>query len=525
MKNVFSQGCYIARFLLLLALCAGRSLAAPVPPPKSTDEVVSLIYKHCGACHGVPDPSLLPKRSWSYVIKKMAELAENTAGRQFIPDDDAKYITAYYYIASPENLPVLPYFQESDSQTFAVKEIGRGSKIPLVMNIKSADLSSGDSAGFLVCDAARHTVSLLTLSGDRWEETVLGQVNMPIKTQVVDFDGDGDKDIIVADLGQLFPSLGKPGAGKVILLRQVSPGTFKKEVLLEDVGRVTDARAVDMDGDKDLDLIVAVYGHDVPGKIIWLENQGKGRKYVEHTLSNLEGSLNVSPVDLNHDGRIDIVSYLTQNYEKMIAFINEGGGKFKEVLLFQASHPSVGTTDVRLADLDQDGDVDILFTTGDAHDLQSDPKPYHGVQWLENKGDYQFHLREIGRFYGAATARAGDLDGDGDLDVVASSWNNFWDDPRRQTLVWFENDGRQNFTGRNIISRPNSIVSFELKDVTGDNRLDIVAGVFKVDLLEEYVDKRLEDEAASDSFLEAQKEKPRLIKLINANHTTSESAR
>lgn len=348
---------------------------------------------------------------------------------------------------------------------------------------------------------------------------------MPIKTQVVDFDGDGDKDIIVADLGQLFPSIGKPRSGKVILLRQVSPGTFKKEVLLEDVGRVTDARAVDMDGDKDLDLAVAVYGHDVPGKVIWLENRGEGKKYVEHVLSNLEGALNVSPVDLNHDGSTDIVSYLTQNHEKMVAFINEGGGKFKEVLLFQASHPLVGATDVRLVDLDQDGDMDILFTTGDAHDLQPDPKPYHGVQWLENKGDYKFQLRDIGRFYGAATARVGDLDGDGDLDVVASSWNNFWDDLRRQTLVWFENDGKQNFTGHSIISRPNNIVSFELKDVTGDNRLDIIAGVFKIDLLQAYVDKRLEDKAASDKFLETQIEKARIIKLVNTNHTTLKSVR
>lgn len=514
MKNVFLSGRYIARFALLLALCVNQSNAAP-DSPKSADEIVPLIYKYCGACHGVPDPSLLPKRSWPYVIKRMAELAEETAGREFIPNDDAKYITAYYYAASPENLPVLPYFQGSGSQTFAVKEIGRGSSIPLVINIKSADLNGGDSAEFVICDVARHTVSLLTLSGSRWEETVLGQVDMPIKTQLVDFDSDSDMDIIVADLGQFFPSIGKPRAGKVILLRQISPGTFNKEVLLEGVGRVTDARAVDMDGDKDLDLAVAIYGHDVPGKVIWLESRGKGEKYVEHVLSDLGGALNVSPVDLNHDGKIDIVSYLTQNHEKMAAFINEGDGKFKEILLFKASHPLVGVTDVSLADLDKDGDIDVLFTAGDAHDLQPDPKPYHGVQWLENKGDYQFQLREIGRFYGAATARVGDVDGDGDLDVVASSWNNFWDDPRRQTLAWFENDGKQNFTGRNIINRPNSIVSFELEDVTADNRLDIIAGVFKVDLLEEYVDKRLENETAGDKFLKTQKEKARIIKLVN----------
>lgn len=178
MKRVFSSGCRIARFLLLLALSAGPSHAAPVPP-KSAAEVVPLIYKYCGACHGVPAPELLPRRSWPYVIKKMAELARETAGREFIPNDDAKYVAAYYYSAAPENLPVLPYFQGSGAQTFAITEVGRNSKIPLVMNIKSVDLDGGDSAEFLICDAARHTVSLLTLSGGAGKKPCWGRSICP----------------------------------------------------------------------------------------------------------------------------------------------------------------------------------------------------------------------------------------------------------------------------------------------------------------------------------------------------------
>ena len=78
---------------------------------------------------------------------------------------------------------------------------------------------------------------------------------------------------------------------------------------------------------------------------------------------------------------------------------------------------------------------------------------------------------------------AGDMDSDGDLDVVASSWINYWEDPQRQSLIWFENDGKQNFTRHNIASKPPGIVSLELKDITGDGRLDIVAGVFRIDML------------------------------------------
>ena len=49
-------------------------------------------------------------------------------------------------------------------------------------------------------------------------------------------------------------------------------------------------------------------------------------------------------------------------------------------------------------------------------------KPYHGIQWLENKGRLRFERASAGAPAGAHTAVAADLDGDGDLDVVASAF-------------------------------------------------------------------------------------------------------
>ena len=167
------------------------------------------------------------------------------------------------------------------------------------------------------------------------------------------------------------------------------------------------------------------------------------------------------------------------------AFRNLSAGRFEQELLARAPHPMYGSTSMLPVDLDRDGDIDLLFTNGDAFDLQTEPKPYHGVQWLENLGGMQFGFHDIGRLYGAVTAVAGDLDGDGDLDVVASSWVNFWRDPGRHTLVWYENDGRQGFTAHAIASQPPGLVSLSLADVNGDGRPDIVAGAFRMDLLQE----------------------------------------
>ena len=188
-------------------------------------------------------------------------------------------------------------------------------------------------------------------------------------------------------------------------------------------------------------------------------------------------------MDVDGDGRQDLVSLMAQEHESVVSFLNLGGGEFRKVVLASAPHPMYGSTSMSVVDLDQDHDDDILFTNGDAFDAQTDPKPYHGVQWLRNEGAGKFSFHDIGRFYGAANAVAGDLDGDGDLDVVASSWVNYWNEPRRSSLIWYENTGKENFVPHPISNRPAGLVTLQLVDMTGDGVLDIVAGVFRMDLL------------------------------------------
>jgi hypothetical protein len=312
----------------------------------------------------------------------------------------------------------------------------------------------------------------------------VADITIPVHTDAVDIDGDGDLDFLVADLG-LFPPL-ESLVGRLFLLRQVTPGRFEKELLLDGVGRLSDARALDLDGDRDLDIAVAVFGGKNEGGVLWMENTGtsNGRtNYRRHDLLDISGPINVSPADLDGDGRPDLVTLIAQEHEMVVAFVNRGAGRFESGVIARAPHPMYGSTSLSTVDLDLDGDVDVLFTNGDAFDEQTDPKPYHGVQWLENKGGMKFEFRDIGRFYGVASAAAGDLDRDGDIDVVVGSWVNDWNDARRHTLAWYENDGRQQFTPHGIATRPPGIVSIQLQDVNGDGTLDIMAGVLRMDLI------------------------------------------
>jgi hypothetical protein len=458
------------------------------PAAKTAEQVLPLVNQYCGACHAAPRPDVLPKRSWPAVIRTMAQIAQDRWGRAGLSAQQLKDITAFYYGSSPEELPMLPYL-DGTSNAFSPINIGSTSKLPYITNINASNLTSGTGVQLLICDGEANKVFLLTQRDGQWNEMVLAEIEVPVHTQVLDIDADDDLDILVADLGQ-FPPL-EDLTGKLFWLRQVSPGKFKKELIQENLGRVSDARALDLDADGDLDLAIAVFGGGDVGEVFWLENTGAKNPapaYKKHPLLKLSGALNLSPADLNGDGKIDLATVVAQEHEMIVSFINSGGGVFEKTLLARAPHPMYGSTSMSTVDLDGDQDVDILFTNGDAFDAQTDPKPYHGVQWLENTGHLRFVFHEIGRFYGAAAAVAGDLDRDGDLDVVASSWINFWSDERRQALVWYENDGKQRFTSHAVAARPAGLTTLELLDVTGDGALDIVAGALRMDLLLDQLD-------------------------------------
>ena len=445
----------------------------------------AIVNQYCGVCHKVPPAYLMPKKNWPHAVRAMAELSAKRMGREFISEEIGSIISNYYVRSSPEYLPILPYSPSvPSSRTFNKIELAKKSIFPLVVNAKSIDINLISSKELLISDAEQNEIIVLSKVEDEWQETLLAKANVPVNTHVIDYDNDGDKDIIVAVLGDFPPS--EKLVGEVVLLTQLSPGKFQRSVLLNNVGRITDVQAVDLDGDKDLDIAVSIFGGGFVGELAWLENMGNG-SHIKHTILKGSGALNVTPTDINNDGKVDLISLIAQEHEVIIAMINQGKGKFKQVRLGQAPHPMFGSTSMKLVDMDNDNDLDLLFTNGDANDLQMDPKPYHGVQWSENKGNLIFVYHDIGRFYGASNAVAGDLDNDGDIDVVASSWHNYWKDPQRQSLIWFENNGKQQFTRHNITNIPRSIVSLELKDMTGDKHLDIIAGVFRMDLMIEMV--------------------------------------
>ncbi len=139
---------------------------------------------------------------------------------------------------------------------------------------------------------------------------------------------------------------------------------------------------------------------------------------------------------------MDFVTLLAQEHETVLAYINTGTGDF--TFERRSSTPRrIRTGDRRafeLVDLDKDGDLDVLLTHGDTFD-DGIVKPYHGIQWLENRGGYPFVEHTIAAMPGVHRAQAADLDGDGDLDIVACALLAGGSDVDEKTLpalVWLE---------------------------------------------------------------------------------------
>ena len=221
---------------------------------------------------------------------------------------------------------------------------------------------------------------------------------------------------IVSDIGILYPSNEKQG--RVVLFDY---RTQESTTVIDGIGRTVCAEPGDFDGDGDVDLTLCEFGHD-EGTVSWLENEDNSDNWTQHILDPRPGSIHALPVDIDGDDDLDIVAVLSQNAEEIMLYRNDGQGNFTSESLYDSNLTYYGMSGLRIADIDKDGDNDIIFTNGDTMDFDTppeiNPNQLHGVAWLENNGVGEFTHHDITRNWGAYDTAISDIDNDGDLDIV-----------------------------------------------------------------------------------------------------------
>ena len=279
-----------------------------------------------------------------------------------------------------------------------------------------------------------------------------------------DLDGDGDLDVLSAshDDDKIAWYENTDGTG----------GFGPQQVIAAEVWRASSVYAADLDGDGDIDVLSASAGDK---KIAWYENTDGAGDFGPRKVITVDATraLSVHAADLDGDGDIDVLS-ASEGDDKIAWYENtDGAGGFgpQQVITTAADEAQ----SVYAADLDGDGDFDVLSAS------YRDDK----IAWYENTdgaggfGPQRVIVTTGGR--GAMSVYAADLDGDGDIDVLSSSWN-------INKISWYENlDGAGSFGPPQIL---NPVASFLLSaraaDLDGDGDIDVLSASYSDDKIAWY---------------------------------------
>jgi FG-GAP-like repeat len=495
------------RAALALALASATlTSCARLPPagegpsasaaPQEGEASPAQVRQFCGAaCHGYPPPETFPRAAWRGEVKQAYDFFRQSNLQTDFPSQEG--VALYYEHRAPGDLP--PLGAEKPARPLPVSfrrtnhdTPGGVTTQPAVSHVNLVRLFDERRLDVLVCEMRRGQVLALQPYTPRPTWRVLYDAGPdrgfnPAHAEVVDLDGDGIPDVLVANLGSFLPT--DAPCGSVVWLRGRGEGRFEPHTLLDGVGRVADVQAADFRGTGKLDLVVAAFGWRNTGEVLYLENRtpdGDRPRFVPRVLDGRHGTIHVPVGDLNGDGRPDFVALISQEHETVVAFLNEGGGRFRKETVYTAPHPAYGSSGIQLVDLDGDGDLDVLYTNGDTLDPPPLLKPYHGIQWLENHGRFPFEHHAVAPMYGVMRALAADFTGRGKKDIVAVSFLGAGAFPRRQELqldavVLLEQGAAGEFVRHPLEKVTCDHFSCAAGDIFDDGRVHLVTGGFGFD--------------------------------------------
>jgi len=227
-----------------------------------------------------------------------------------------------------------------------------------------------------------------------------------------DIDSDGDIDLVSAGVGDGISWWENDGLQN-----------FEEHAISGYITMTRYADACDIDDDGDIDILGASWGTGMT----WWENNGE-QEFEEHTINMSWGlGLYISGLDIDSDDDTDMLCASNHPDFGITCLENDGEENFTRYAITGAFNQAYSY--VFPVDMDNDNDLDILGQGDRSGDYR----------WWENDDDQEFISHTLpGNLNGALSAFGADLDGDEDIDVLGGGYNT--------GFIWWENDGELGFT-------------------------------------------------------------------------------
>lgn len=443
---------------------------------EDTKADLALAQKHCGSCHLFPTPDLLDKNNWEKVLPKMALFMgvtneikkqttidaieqQNIPSKPLVSKEEWEKIKNYYISKSPYSLNFpLSSTTQSESKLFkGVSHMPFSKKMPNITCVKIDTLNQIAYA----CDEINQEIWAL----DK-ETNVINQYS--------DYEAVSDiqiqkNNLLLTYMGNsIDPSVRHHGYLKKTDL--IHPD--KSEVLLTNLYRPTQTIAINLDENPDEEWVTNEYGVFKGSLAVWKQI---GTITEKHIIENSPGAIKTIPVDWDKDGRMDLITLYGQGDERIVWYRNNGNLQFTPTTLLRFP-PVYGSSGFELTDMNKDGLLDILYTSGDNSDYSIELKPYHGVHIFTNQGRNSFKQTYFFQMNGAYKAVAKDFDLDGDLDIAAIAFFVDYFEKKPKDFVFFENN-KEEFTAKTLnIRKYGRWLVMDTGDIDGDGDEDIILG-------------------------------------------------
>lgn len=438
----------------------------------------------CDSCHMYPEPEMLTQNAWEQVLPHMGhfmgivesgtdpyegkglqegmylEVAGVFPSEPALSDTSWQRLKNYFLDSAPDSL-VVP-----DTEPLPENKLFRAALVP-------TDLGGFPAVCMLDFDEYNHRLYVGDVNGyvtelsPEFETTNFTKLINPVVKSIRRHQID---ELLLLDIGYLDPKDMPAGA---VVMTDIS-GFAKRALIFEELSRPVDFLSEDFTGNGLEDILVCGFGNLI-GSITLHKNTGTS--FEKMVLSDRPGAIKAVSVDLDQDADLDVVTLFGQGDEGVRAYLNEDG-HFVERTLVEFP-PVYGSTDFVFKDIDGDGDPDLVVSCGDNGNYSQILKPYHGIRVFLNQGDLQFEESSFYPMYGAYKLRVEDFDGDGDQDIFSCAFYPDFNNGLKNSLVFLENQGDLTFTASGFdLADEGRWMVMDSGDLDDDGDLDIVIGAY-----------------------------------------------